>query len=186
MNIMLLKIKIKFLFSHFKLFGLIYSLPFLKSDSGSSFKDFLVSKKTSIVIEGYPRSGNTFLSKVIEYCNDEINIASHLHYPYQVIFGANLNKPIIILFRSPEAAVSSLMIRNKKMDIKTALLYYKFYYSEILKYKDDIVLVSFDNMLKNLPKLIDCVNKKYFTNFKHHENDLEKIKRITSSLEYEE
>src|SRR5215210_2906944 len=54
-----------------------------------SYRDLLVARRTQIVIEGFPRSGNTFAVVAFEQAQREsVRVAHHLHMPAQVIRAA--------------------------------------------------------------------------------------------------
>jgi hypothetical protein len=54
-----------------------------------SYRDLLVDRRTQIVIEGFPRSGNTFAVVALQQAQREsVRVARHLHMPEQVIRAA--------------------------------------------------------------------------------------------------
>ena len=67
-----------------------------------SYRDLSVDRRTQIVIEGFPRSGNTFAVVAFQQAQREsVRVAHHLHMPAQVIRAAHLGIPILLLVGSP-------------------------------------------------------------------------------------
>lgn len=66
---------------------------------------------TDLCIEGYPSSGNTFATDAVRGAWPGMSIASHRHAVAAVHRAAELGKPIVILTREPEEAISSCVVR---------------------------------------------------------------------------
>ena len=89
------------------------------------FPHLAVNHTTQLVIEGFPRSGNTFSVIAFEHAQREaVRIAHHLHVPAQIIRAARWQIPSIVLIRDPVDAVASLLIRHPAMSASRALVYY--------------------------------------------------------------
>lgn len=72
-----------------------------------------VTPKTDIVIEGYPRSANTFLYRAIRAATDDcLRIGHHVHREQQVTMALRYNIPCFVLFRHPLDAVASYLVRE--------------------------------------------------------------------------
>ena len=124
-------------------------------------KGRIVNQNTDIVLEGFPRSANTYSYVMLNQSNFLLTIAHHFHYPINIIKGVRKNIPVIILIRRPEDAILSQMIRNPKVSFDEAFIWYKAFYTQALIYKDSIVVAEFQNVIKNFNDIILKVNKKY-------------------------
>ena len=84
-----------------------------------------------VVIEGFPRSGNSFARRAFIMAQGEnfdvARIAHHLHVPAQVIRAARWRIPTLVLLRRPKDAVLSLVIRDP-ISVDQALRYYISFY----------------------------------------------------------
>src|ERR671917_4320 len=90
-----------------------------------NYRDLLVDRRTQIVIEGIPRSGNTFAVVAFEQAQREsVRIAHHLHMPAQVMRAARWHIPTLVLMRKPADAVLSLAIREPRISIRQAMKHY--------------------------------------------------------------
>src|SRR5918999_5771267 len=69
-------------------------------------------RDTEIVIEGFPRSANSFAVAAFARAQGrKPKIAHHVHAPAQVIAAARAGIPAIVLIRNPEEAVLEYVIK---------------------------------------------------------------------------
>lgn len=144
----------------------------------SKNKRLSVNTSTDLVIEGFPRSANTFAVAAFESHNVELNMAHHLHVPAQIIRGVNLGKPCIVLIREPKAAVASTLIRQPELQAGQALASYIAFYEPLKTLKDDVVVATFEEVTENYAQVISKVNEKFktdFPSFEHSQAFTEKV-----------
>jgi hypothetical protein len=123
---------------------------------------------TEIVIEGFPRTANTFAHIAFKVAQDRpVKMAHHTHAAAQVIAGVRKRVPTIVLIRNPEAAVISYIIGDFDPGISMSQVLYDYlaFYKPLLKYKDRFVLAPFNEIIHNYGEIIRKVNQKYGTNF---------------------
>jgi hypothetical protein len=141
--------------------------------------EFPVSKRTNIVIEGFPRSGNTFAVEAFRQAQSgEVVIAHHLHSMSQIKIGIKYRLPVIVLVRNPADAVLSLMIRDKRRSVVPGLNLYVRFYKNCLPYREKILIASFEQVTTNFDLVIRRLNKKFatkFNGFDHSDANLEKV-----------
>ena len=150
-----------------------------KKNTGKS----LINKGTKILIDGYPRSANTFA--VVDFTmaqkwEDKISdyyISHHYHHPSLFIKASKIKLPALCVIRKPEEAISSLMQRNNKWTKTTALNYYIDFYESLMPVKEAIVFADFDQVTSNFSEIIKQVNKKFNQNFEifKHTKETEKL-----------
>jgi hypothetical protein len=149
----------------------------------SKKRRFVVRKHTDVIIEGFPRSANSWTCHVFQYLsqkqyNKRLKIASHLHASSQIKKGLKLNIPIILLIREPIDAVSSLLMMNKNLSPPSVLNDYLRMYNSLKKFKDKILVVKFDDIIQKPNKIIKKFN--VFSNFDFSceltNNDIEELK----------
>ena len=114
------------------------------------FPSFMVRRSSEFVIEGYPRSGNSFLEAYLRLLvegkkkNEEFHFGHHVHSAAQVRLGVRLKKPVVVLIRNPEdAVVSNFLYRNKKWNMEVLLREYLLYYEEVKKVISGVSIVDF-------------------------------------------
>jgi len=85
-------------------------------------RDLVVARDTEIVIEGYPRSANTYAVCAFLFAQQHpVRIARHLHVPAQVIQAVRWGIPTLILIRKPQDAIASLLVREPMLFAKRAI-----------------------------------------------------------------
>lgn len=126
-----------------------------------------VSRTTEIVIEGYPRSGNTFAVVAFRLAQGrEIEIAHHLHAATQIKRAARLGVPSVVLIREPSEAILSLVVRDPHASMRWALRSYIRFYSTVVPYLEKTVVAPFATVTSDLACIIRMVNTRYGTAFK--------------------
>lgn len=160
----------------------------------------LVSKDTEIVIEGYPRSANSFAHRAFRLAQYEglkdkplldmlfekkMKVATHAHTPSQIIMASKYGIPSIVLIRKPRDAVLSwkaLDIENAMKGNDTALAradlsyyikYYIWFYKSIYPYRKNFELATFEDVTKDYGKVIVRLNKRFKTSFRSFEHSKE-------------
>jgi hypothetical protein len=150
------------------------------------YRELAVSKATQLVIEGFPRSGNTFAVVAFRQAQQEsISIASHLHAPAQVIRAVRLEIPTLVLIRNPVDAVLSLVIRHPHISTTWALKSYISFYETIASYRHAYVIGPFDEVIEDYGAVIGRVNARFstrFTPFDHTEDNVGEIFARIESL----
>lgn len=149
------------------------------------------SKDTTLYIDGYPRSGNTFL---IHLCKDVFpnqNLVHHLHAIAPIKIALKKNVPTIILFRDPLNAISSrylkeLAMKDKhfsgKIDdkkLKEYILRYISYNTFVIENIDNILLVNFLTLVNNPQIVLSKISK-----FVEHQKEINTSQVLTSQNTY--
>lgn len=141
----------------------------------------LTLRDTRIVIEGFPRSANSFAYHAFLYAQEKNwggHIAHHVHVPSQFKVANRYGVPVLILIRNPVDTTVSLRTRHTHLSSKGVLCGYIRYYSSLKKHIEDFVFGSFCTATSSFGKLIEVVNKKYNKNFEVFEHNEEKELKI--------
>ena len=132
-----------------------------------------VFRDTDAVIEGFPRSANTFAATAFELAQTRrVRVARHLHVPSQIIAGARLGIPTIVLVRDPEEAVLSLSLWTPHLTLEEGLRDYIRFYRRILPYRDRFVVATFQEVSNDFGEVIRRLNERFgssFQEFQHTE-----------------
>src|SRR5215218_10457232 len=103
-----------------------------------------VTPDTQVVIEGFPRSGNSFARRAFIMAQDETfdvtSIAHHLHVPAQVV-------------RAAQWRILSLVLRDP-ISVDQALKYYISFYETSEKYRDAFVLGRFEEVTEDFGQVM--------------------------------
>jgi hypothetical protein len=138
----------------------------------------VVTPETQLVIEGFPRSGNSFARVAfIEAQSKKVRLAHGLHVPAQVIRAARWRIPTLVLIREPRDAVLSFVIRDP-ISVDQALRYYLSFYRTIEKYRGAYILGLFEEVIEDYARVIRRVNDRFgtaFSLFRHNEENVSKV-----------
>lgn len=147
-----------------------------------------VHKDTEIVIEGFPRSGNSFSVGAFESAqNRPIKIAHHLHAPAQIIVAARKNIPAILLIRNPVDAIismraldleSSYLRPPKNQKITSLMKSYIYFYQRLIPYQNKYIISLFEATTNDFGSIIEKANNKFGTNFKIFNHSQENTKKV--------
>ncbi len=138
----------------------------------------VVTPDTQLVVEGFPRSANTFARVAFSKAqNEKVRIAHGLHVPAQVIRAARWQIPTLVLIRKPRDAVLSFVVRDP-ISIDQALRYYLSFYETVEKYRDAYILGLFEEVTEDYGEVIRRINDKFgttFSVFHHNERNVDKV-----------
>lgn len=131
----------------------------------------VVRPDTQLVIEGFPRTANTFSVFAFQMAQPApVRLAHHLHAPIQVIAAARARIPVLVLIRPPEDAVLSLATWSPHVSLEQALAAYSRFYERIQPHRDWCVTGEFTQVTTDLGQVIDAINARYGTAFARFEH----------------
>ncbi len=146
---------------------LFYALMGLRHGPHSSF----VGEHTELVIEGFPRSGNTFAVAAFELAQRRsVGVAHHTHAPAQVITAVRRGLPTLILIREPRDAVLSLLIRRPALTPLQAFRSWVDFYIRVEPLAERFVVGTFEEATSAFGSVTDRVNIRFNTAFRHFES----------------
>lgn len=125
----------------------------------------LVGPNTSLVIEGFPRSANTYAVWAFRHDNPEAVLAHHTHAQAQVMYAVKHKIPALVVIREPEAAVRSLLVRHPHIGASLALRSYVQFYEDLLPIRAGFVLAQFDQIVSDFGAAVVRLNAKFGTSF---------------------
>jgi len=138
----------------------------------------VVTPETQLVIEGFPRSANSFARVAfIRAQRDRVRIATGLHVPAQVIRAARWRIPTLVLIRNPKDAVLSFAVRDP-ISVEQALGYYLSFYETVEGYADAYVLGTFEEVTGDFGRVIRRINDRFETSFfpfRHNERNVDAV-----------
>lgn len=138
----------------------------------------VVTPDTQLVIEGFPRSANSFARVAFNRAQRErVRIANGLHVPAQIIRAARWRIPTLVLIRNPKDAVLSFAIRDP-ISVEQALRYYLAFYETVEEYRDAYVLGRFDEVTGGFGQVIRRINERFgtaFSPFHHNQKNIEAV-----------
>lgn len=116
-----------------------------------------IRPSTQIVVEGFPRSGNTYAAFVMRYLlNDSSGavVASQVHTPSQVRLAVARSVPTLVVIRRPDDAVSSLLVAAPHVSARSALNEWIHHYEILLPLAEQFVVASLPELISDMPMVL--------------------------------
>lgn len=146
----------------------------------------VVNKNTQFVLEGFPRCANTFSYVALKDVHPNLNIAHHLHLPIQIILGVKRKIPVVVLIREPKDAILSLLLRDSRMNLDSAIRNYVSFYKIAIKFRDDIIVADFNDVIVDFNIIIAKINLKFNIDLEEFDlspNNIQKCKKLVKEMD---
>lgn len=140
--------------------------PSLYLATARPFKgDFVVGPKTDIVVEGFPRSGNSFAEAALRVvAKRPLRMAHHCHAAAQMHGAARWDVPALVVMRDPLSACRSLLMHNTSLfDAGLALEEYIMFHEDILPVRDAFVLAEFKAVTTDFQSVLAALDRRFAT-----------------------
>jgi hypothetical protein len=126
----------------------------------------ILSANYDIIIDGYPRSANTFTTFAFKACQDRpVKISSHHHNPASVLGAIKQKKPALVLIREPNEAILSWSVFSG-YPIKYNIETYIDYYSILAPKSAKFIIGRFDEVTVSLDNIVARLNARFACNFR--------------------
>jgi len=139
------------------------------------------TRDTAVVIEGFPRSGNSFAVVAFEMAQEAtLRIAHHWHSPSQFAAAIRWDIPAILVIRNPSDAVISYAIYRSSDDLSGMLREYIWFHESVIRYLEGILVVDFGEITMDFGTVIDRINRRFgtdFDRFDHNEDTAAEVFR---------
>lgn len=143
-----------------------------------------VERDTELVLEGYPRSGNTFALHAFRIAQPmPVKTADHYHVPAQLILARRWRIPACVTFRNPEDVVRSLVVKYPFIRPIDALRGYLGFYRRIWALRDAFVAAHFDEIVTDFGAVIDRINGRFGTDFATFRHDEANVQRVFDAID---
>lgn len=152
----------------------------------------IVGPDTQIVIEGYPRSGNSFANRAFAYAQPtEVRIATHTHAAAQVEVAARRGLPTLVVVRDPAEAIPSLHALREQVrrtdpgrppvDVIDELRRYVRFHRRVLTVADRVVVAPFAEIVTDYGEVIRRVNARFEVDFEPFDHTAEHVDAVFTS-----
>jgi len=143
-----------------------------------------ITDHTEIVIEGFPRSGNTFATFAIQEAEQrDVDVASHAHVPAQVKVAVRRHKPTLVVVREPIGCLTSLLTAAPHVRFDAAINEYTHHHREILPLRRDFVIGTFEKTTTDFASVTDAVNAQFGTSFARFVQTPENVDRVFARID---
>lgn len=152
--------------------------------SGDPYARSPVRPGTDVVIEGFPRSANTFAVVAFVLAQPSApSVAHHLHVPAQVLEGARMGIPTMVLVRDPDEAVLSHVIRRPHISLRQGYRDYVRFHQGVLPMMGRVVVVSFEQVTSDFGAAVRRLNQVFDSSFAEFDHTEENVRRCFELIE---
>ena len=121
-----------------------------------------IQPTTALVIEGFPRSGNTFAYFAIRrLLPPEQHIATRVHVPAQVRRAVELGLPTLYVVREPVHTIASLLIAAPHVPVSAAIDEYVHHHRVVARYRHGFVVGEFTAVTTRLGDVTDALDERF-------------------------
>lgn len=121
---------------------------------------------TDFVIDGFPRSGNSFAHyALLHSARRDMRLGHHIHAPAPVIIAARLGIPALVVLRAPADAVAGALAKNPGLRAADLLRAYRLYYARLLPLAAHFEVAPFECAIQDFGAIIARVNARFGTDF---------------------
>jgi len=143
----------------------------------------IVDEGTEVVIEGYPRSANSFSVVAFEVAQGRrTRIAHHTHAPGHVLAAARMGVPTIVLARDPADAVLEFLLVRPRLGLGVALRGYLRFYEPLLG-RDGFVVGPFPEVTTDFGAVMRRLNERFGTDFVPFEHTPENVQTCFDAMQ---
>ena len=126
----------------------------------------LVDSGSDLVVEGYPRSGNSLAVAALAQAQPRpIRIAHHIHAPGHVILAVRRRVPVLLVIRPPEDAAVELVVTKPHLTVRLALRGYVRFHAPLVRHRTGFVVATFDEVHDDLAAVVRRLNQRFETLF---------------------
>jgi hypothetical protein len=126
----------------------------------------VLDERTDLVIEGYPRSGNSFAVAAFTAAQPgEVRVAHHTHAPAHVLAAVRRCVPTLLVLRDPDEAVVEFALAKPAIGVTWALRAYVRFHEPLLPVADGLVVGPFPEVTGAFGAVIERVNRRFGTSF---------------------
>ena len=139
---------------------------------------------TEIVIEGFPRSGNSFAVAAFRRAQRRpVRIAHHLHAPGHAIAGVRAGVPTLVMLRSPDEAVPEFAASKPNIPVPEILRGYVRFHEPLLPHRRGFVVGPFEEALTDFASVIRRINGRFATSFQEFPATVEELRGTHDDVE---
>jgi hypothetical protein len=147
-------------------------------------EDLRITRDTALVIEGFPRSGNSFATTAFGLTvGPDVPRSSNTHLPAQVRIAVDYNVPTLVLIRRCADAAASLCVAAPYLRPINAVREWLRFYRAVQPLQSEFVLATFDEVTTDFGAVMARVNMRFGTTFPLFEHSDDNVARVQQALD---
>lgn len=125
-----------------------------------------LNSQTDIVIDAFPRSGNSFATVAFQTAQTKkVAVAHHFHAAASILYAAKRSIPVLTFIRNPDDACVSFALLRRTADLRSVFQEYLTFYELILPVREKLVVARFETVIRDLGIVVQKLNEVYGTDF---------------------
>jgi hypothetical protein len=157
---------------------------FYKFKERDNFRARVVRPGDAAVIEGFPRSANTFATYAfLESQGADTRFGNHFHTPAQFYLARKYGIPAILVIRNPRDACLSFMVFSHSDDASDALRRYIAFHEPLLAIRDAFLVAPFDEITRDFGRVLQRANERFSASIKPFVHSDENVRRVRDAIE---
>jgi hypothetical protein len=142
-----------------------------------------ITANTELVVEGFPRSGNTFTVFALQdAASNQIQLSSHVHHPSQVKHAVMKGIPVVLVVREPISVLSSYLTYGPHGRARDVLKEYHSYHQELVPYVDRVLVLDFEEIVSDMPAAILRINRRFSLKIPPFDQSSENVERVFADI----
>lgn len=147
-------------------------------------QDRVVARDTDLVIEGFPRSANSFAVTAFRLSQRKsYKIAHHLHHEGQIILGVKWGVPTLVTVRCARDACLSLAVYECSSVVIPLISRWIEFHKRLIPLKNDVVFARFESVVEDFGSVMSRVNQRFGTSFAPFCHSDENVRRVFAVAE---
>lgn len=118
-----------------------------------------------LIMDGFPRSANTYSRFAFLRANPDVTISTHRHSPRALEQGVRRGVPTILLIRDPVSAVASGSNFDDGLTYETLLRCWVHYHRRASRIADRLLVVRFQDAIADFGHVIELCNQRFGSSF---------------------
>lgn len=145
-----------------------------------------ITPSTELVIEGFPRSANTYAVVAFELANGHRPgvLAHHTHSSVLITHAVRLSIPVLLLVREPWPAVRSLCLRYPGLTPCQGLRRWIRFYECVSPLRRDLCIASFDSVIGDFGKVTGELNARFGLSYHRYSKTPDAERQLVSLIEH--
>jgi hypothetical protein len=125
------------------------------------FRSDIRSSGYDLVVDGFPRSGNTYCWLMLEKTQEaRIKVKALTHLPPVLILSIRQHRPTCLCLRSPVEASASWVLSTGR-SIKSVLRYYIDFHTVLLAYRSDLLILPFRTITGDFSEVLRLLKARF-------------------------
>lgn len=143
-----------------------------------------VVRESDLVIEGFPRSGNSFAVVAFEMAQGvPVRIAHHWHSPSQFVAAVRYDIPAVLVIRRPKEAVVSYAIYRGSNGLRGMLEEYVGFHRAVMPWLKQVLVADFREITSDFGRVVDRINERFGTDFGRFEHTEANVAEVFRRIE---